>query len=122
MRKILRAIKDSLLGTCQTVSMSSVECRVNGKTTQIQGNNISICNGRVFVDGVEQSDRTVPGVTKVIVQGSVSTLCVDQCSVTVEGSCGDIESEQCSVTVKGNVTGNIKGSQCSINVAGRQGH
>jgi hypothetical protein len=116
-KKVLKAFL-GLFGNSQSFSFSSHECRVNGKTLKISGNTVSICNGRVFVDGVEQSDAVIPGITKVIVHGSVSTLRVDQCSLTVEGGVGSIESKQCSIKVQGNVSGNIRGSQCSVRVHG----
>jgi len=89
---------------------------INGKT--YTGNNISITNGRVAIDGVFQDD-SVSGVVEVrILEGILNTIITDT-SVT----CGDVQGD---VTAYGsvkcrNVGGNVDagGSVVCGNVSGK---
>ena len=63
---------------------------INGKTHQ--GNNVSIINDRVFINGVEQTDANKDNskILEIIIEGSVGELTTDA-----------------SVIVNGNVSGNV---------------
>jgi hypothetical protein len=76
---------------------------VNGKT--YIGNNVTINNGQVIVDGKVQ-EKGVSGVVKVIVEGKIDSL-KTQSSVEMHGSVlGDIDAGG-SVKVSGDVKGSI---------------
>ena len=93
---------------------------VNGKTIKINGaQNISICNGRIIVDG-KVIDDTYNGNANIIIDGNVTHLdCTG--SVTVNGnatniycngsvSCGDVNgSVDCGGSCTcGDVSGNVE--------------
>lgn len=63
---------------------------VNGITVQSSGNNISIRNGKVIVDGVDVT--TNDKIINIVVNGNVDHI---------DGSFGDL-------SITGNVTGNIQ--------------
>lgn len=77
---------------------------INGRRIEVQGNNVSVINGRVLVGGVEVAG-CLSGIVKVEWSGELASLESD-CSV----SCGTVAG---SVTAGGsvhcdNVTGNVK--------------
>ena len=70
--------------------------KVNGKT--YHGNNISVINGKIIVDGKEQLSSDCNAELKIVVNGQVDKIITDR-----------------SVTVKGNISGNIEcGGSCSV--------
>ena len=80
---------------------------INGQTINCSGNNITIQNGKVIVDGkVIKSDLC--GDVKVVVNGDVNKL---NCSGSVEvhGNCGSIDCSG-SCKIDGDVNGNIDAS------------
>lgn len=77
---------------------------INGKRIEVQGNNISINNGVVTVDGVTVEEG-LQGVVKVVWEGPLASLEAD---TSVE--CGDVHGDVRggnSVTCK-NVQGNVR--------------
>lgn len=70
--------------------MNSV--KVNGKAFQVSGSNVSIVDGKVYVDGKEICDSSKEPETIVTVEGDVQNL---------RGVEGD-------VVIKGNVTGIVE--------------
>ena len=101
----------------ETFTMNSNNT-ING--ISISGNNISISNGKIIVDGKEYKpdDDKRLAITHVTVQGSVVKLEVSQGNVTVTGNTGDIECDQGNVTVGGSVTGNIECDMGNIDIQG----
>lgn len=91
--------------------------RVNGKTISVRGNNISVCNNRIIVDGKVVSESLSEDIT-VIVVGSCGNLKANG-NVEVQGDCGNIDCGG-SCTVRGNVSGDIDagGSITCGNVGG----
>ena len=81
---------------------------VNGKTIRVQGNNISIINDKVIVDG-KHIDETFdqPNIT-VIVEGDCKILNTSG-NVEVKGNAGNIDCRG-SCHINGNVTGSIDAS------------
>ncbi len=90
---------------------------INGKT--YAGHNISVINGKVFIDGNSQDDDTLSGVVRIEVKGDLASLECDA-PVVVTGNvkgnvkcdgpvtCGDVEG---NVDADGPVTcGNVKGN------------
>lgn len=63
---------------------------INGKTYR-GGNNISIVNGKVTIDGIPQDGEPLTGVVEVKVEGNLTSLRTDA-SVTVKGDVlGDVD-------------------------------
>jgi hypothetical protein len=79
---------------------------INGRCISVQGNNISVINGKVFVDGKEykeQPEKTEQIILKI--EGAVQQLNIDD-SVSIEG---DVTAEH--IRVNGSINcRNIKGS------------
>lgn len=90
---------------------------VNGKTIRVRGNNISVVNNRVIVDGKVVSESLSGDIT-VIVEGTCGNLKASG-NVEVNGDCGNIDCGG-SCTVRGNVSGDIDagGSITCGNVGG----
>ena len=91
--------------------------RVNGKTISVRGNNISVCNNRIIVDGKVVSESLSGDIT-IIVEGSCGNLKASG-NVEIQGDCGNIDCGG-SCTVRGNVSGDIDagGSITCGNVGG----
>lgn len=103
------------------ISMKSGNVTINGKT--YSGNNIIISNGKVIVDGAEQSEvlehnivvnvtgdvqslETTSGDVNVI--GGVSNIQTTSGDVQCESVSGDVKTVSGDVNVRGNVAGNVK--------------
>lgn len=78
---------------------------INGKRITVSGNNVSIVNGAVFVDGRKVEGDTLQGEVKIAWEGPLASLEAD-CEVT----CGDVHGNvhagngvHCG-NVQGNVT------------------
>ena len=81
---------------------------VNGKTIRVQGNNISIINDKIIVDGTPLNEALdQPNIT-VIVEGDCKILSASG-NVEVRGNAGSIDCRG-SCHVDGNVTGNVDAS------------
>ncbi len=92
---------------------------INGKS--YFGNNISVSNNKVYIDGKEAT----PGEDKVInisIEGNVESLSVDGCDhVTVSGSAGSVKTLSGNVNIKGDVSGDantMSGNLSCGNVGG----
>lgn len=86
----------------------------------INGNNITINNGKIIVDGVEykhSSGRPVI-INHIHVDGNVEKLDVGQGNVYITGSTGSAKSSQGSIEIGGDVHGDVKTSQGNIDVEG----
>ena len=90
---------------------------VNGKTITCSGNNVSIIDGQIVVDGKMISESNSRNI-KVIIEGNVEKI---DCAGTVEvhGNAGNIDCGG-SCTIKGDVNGSVDagGSVTCGNVAG----
>lgn len=82
---------------------------INGKTIKVSGNNVSISNGKIIVDGKEIND--IDGINSntiinVIIEGNVGSV---QCngSVEVTGNVGKNIDCGGSVTIGGTLEGSI---------------
>ena len=78
---------------------------INGKT--YSGNNIIISNGKVIVDGAEQSEVLEHNIV-VNVTGDVQSLETTSGDVQCESVSGDVKTVSGDVNVRGNVAGNVK--------------
>jgi len=85
------------------------------ETIKITGQNISILNGKVFVNGVEYVPKQ-KGVTELEFEGDAGNLDID-CSISIKGNViGTIDAGG-SVNIVGNVDGDID-SGGSVNISG----
>ena len=80
----------------------------------IQGRNVSIINGKVFIDGklidLPENEKTIN-----IQAENLETLQVDNCNeITVNGNADNIKIGQCSLSIGGEVKGNVKVSQGNV--------
>jgi hypothetical protein len=81
---------------------------VNGKTVRVRGNNITISNDRIIVDGkIIEESFDVPNIT-VIVEGDCKSLNA-RGNVEVKGNAGNVDCSG-SCRIEGNVTGNVDAS------------
>lgn len=81
---------------------------INGRS--YSGNNVSVVNGRVFVDGKDVTDQ--PGaeskVINIAINGKVDSLHVDACEkVAVIGTVGDLQTKSGDINIEGDVAGNV---------------
>lgn len=84
------------------------EVSVNDKTIRVKGNNITIVNDKIIVDGkILNESMDFKNIT-VIVEGDCNKL--DTCGdVQIKGNCGSVDCSG-SCHVEGNVTGNVDAS------------
>ena len=72
----------------------------------IKGNNVSIINNKIFVDGKEIGIEEK--VINIIVEGNLDKLEVDCCnSIKVNGVTKDVEVSNGNITISGDVKGNV---------------
>ena len=72
----------------------------------IKGNNVSIINNKIFVDGKEIG--TEEKEINIIVEGNLDKLEVDCCnSIKVNGVTKDVEVSNGNITISGDVKGNV---------------
>ena len=72
----------------------------------IKGNNVSIINNKIFVDGKEIG--TEEKEINIIVEGNLDKLEVDCCnSIKVNGVTKDVEVSNGNIAISGDVKGNV---------------
>ena len=103
----------------QSISSSNgyTTITVNGKSKTVKGDNVSVINGKIFVDGKEYKEhdelKDDYKVVNVLIEGNVNTL-KSSCSVAVKGNVGTIDCGG-SCSVDGDVTGEIDcGGSCTV--------
>lgn len=105
------------------VIQSGGQTTINGRS--YSGNNITIKNGEVYVDGVRQADLP-DGEREVIVSGDVVSVSSESGGITIHGSAASVKTTNGSVkcgdvsgsvsTVNGNITAStIGGNASSVN-------
>lgn len=87
---------------------SSSIVTVNGKTIRVSGNNITVINDKIIVDGKVLNESMDSKNITVIVEGDCNKLDAAG-AVTVQGNCGSVDCSG-SCTIHGNVTGNVDAS------------
>lgn len=81
---------------------------VNGKTIHVRGNNISIINDKIIVDGKPLDETMDAKNITVIVDGNCNRL--DACGdVEIRGDCGYVDCSG-SCHIEGSVTGDVDAS------------
>lgn len=78
---------------------------VNGKRIEVNGNDVSIKNGEVFVDGKKVSEKATSELS-IKIEGTIQNLTIDNGDVEVKGAIlGDVD---CGGSVKAEtITGSI---------------
>lgn len=116
-------LKNSLFGEQFNVNGSQVRIKnvtrsrivINGH--EIQGNNVTIKDGNVIVDGVDLA--STDKVINISVHGDVEHLVVSACNnLEVNGNATNVQTTSANVKVTGNVLGNIDTTGGDIVVAG----
>jgi DUF4097 and DUF4098 domain-containing protein YvlB len=93
---------------------------INGRKTTFSGQNITITNGKVIIDGKEANvdEFATDKVFNIVVHGDVDSISGEFTDVTVEGSAGTISTISGDVEVNGDVDGNIKTVSGDVDVNG----
>ena len=95
-------IKGSKLGNGTVI----IGGNIKNSSISIEGNNVSIINNKIFVDGKEI--ETEEKVINIIVEGNLDKLEVDCCnSIKVNGVTKDIEVSNGNIAISGDVKGNV---------------
>jgi hypothetical protein len=94
---------------------------INGKT--YKGNNVSMINNKVFIDGKEVTgDDSDSKVINIKIEGNIETLSIDSCDkLDVIGDCGVVNSKNGNISISGNVNGDVTNKNGNIscgNVSG----
>ena len=94
---------------------------VNGQT--YSGNNVSIINNRVWIDGVEQTDNTLPstGIIQVTVNGDVEKVETLSGDITVTGNTGAVSTSSGDVEIEGSAQGSVTTMSGDVRVRGSIG-
>jgi hypothetical protein len=122
MNKIINSFMNVLKGAglMNVTQISGGTVTVNGKTfSNLSGNNISITNGKVIVDGkeVDGGDFSKSHIINVTIEGDVGDVTTSQGDVKC-GSCKSVKTSQGDVEVDGDVSGNVTTSQGDIDISG----
>lgn len=91
---------------------------VNGKTIRVSGNNVTVINDKIIVDGKVLNESMDSKNITVIVEGNCNKL--DACGdVEIRGNCGSVDCSG-SCHIDGSVEGNVdaSGSVTCGNVGG----
>lgn len=81
--------------------------------TAIRGNNITVSNGRIIVDGKDLTPDSKE--INIVVEGDVENLQADICSkITVKGNAGKVISSSGDIEVHGDVSGDVSTSSGDI--------
>lgn len=80
---------------------------INGK--RFKGNNLTIKNNKVYIDGKLVEDDVVEEKNITInIEGDIEKVKVDNCNlITVNGDCGSISTTNGDVKTLGNINGNV---------------
>jgi hypothetical protein len=100
--------------------LNKVTMIISGKNSykNYQGNNISINNGRVIIDGVDVTDDNDNKVLNITIQGNVESISGLVSTLKVTGDINNLSSGSGDVDIVGNVNGNIKVGSGDISVRG----
>lgn len=91
---------------------------INGQT--FKGTNISVCNGRVMVDGVDVTPDQKQ--ITIAVEGDVSELSIDSCNkLNITGSCRTVRSGSGDVNC-GDVGGSVETGSGDVSCGNVQGN
>ena len=107
------------------ISNMSGNCTINGNF--YSGNNISIKNGQVFIDGVKADELTKSKTINITVSGNVETIKDCNGSVKIKGSASNVSTQSGDVTcsdVNGSVStmsGDVSAKQILGNVSTMSG-
>lgn len=85
---------------------------------ELSGNNITIKNGKVIVDGVEMNNDERVFIGRISIKGNVQNLVIDSSDVTVNGNVETFSGKSGKVIINGSVNGNVTTSSGSVLVSG----
>lgn len=91
---------------------------INGNT--YSGNNITVVNGKVIIDGVDFTPDSKE--INISVAGDIAELRVDSCNkLNVQGNAGNINTKSGDVEIGGDVSGNVQSMSGDVDVSGSIG-
>lgn len=111
--KIFKKNNPVVMGNSNVVS--------DGKTVVISGSgrNVSIINGRVFIDGVEMKSDEKVIYRDVVINGDPKSVMTQSGSIRVNGNVtGDVSSTSGDVEISGSVEGNVHTTSGDVRVRG----
>lgn len=85
---------------------------INGKV--YSGNNVSVVNNKVIIDGKRVDDENSKEI-KISVEGNIQSLDVEYCDeIKITGECESVVSKNGNIQVKGNVKGDVTSKNGNI--------
>lgn len=90
---------------------------INGKS--YPGNNVTMTNGKVFIDGKEIIGEETENEILFKIQGNLESLEIESGSVEVSGDVGTLKITSGNVKVTGDVKGSVDLTSGNINVGGK---
>lgn len=89
---------------------------INGKTYRGNGQNITINNGKVMIDGRDVTPDDNGKEINIHIDGYVNELNVDVCdNVSLNGEAKNIKTKSGDINIAGNVIGNVKTMSGDVN-------
>lgn len=87
---------------------------INGNT--YSGNNITVVNGKVIIDGVDFTPDSKE--INISVAGDIAELRVDSCNkLNVQGNAGNINTKSGDVEIGGDVSGNVQSMSGDVDIS-----
>jgi len=90
---------------------------INGKS--YPGNNVSMINGKVFIDGKEIQGEETEKEILFKIQGNLGSLKIESGSVEVSGDVGTLEITSGNVKISGDVKGSVDLTSGNIKIQGK---
>lgn len=111
----------SLIKTSRNVSVTGNKARLTIGEKTYTGENITIRDNKIFVDGVEQTgeENSVSyGAVTIQISGDVENVSTNNGAIEVHGNAGAVETSLGNIKVDGMVNGNVKTSQGDVTIGG----
>jgi hypothetical protein len=110
LKQKMKQIINNIGSVKEQININNSDININGNNITISSNskNISIINGRIFIDGKEQTlDKDIK-TFNITINGNIDKLDIDYCeSINITGDVNECKSTNGNI----NITGDIK-SDC----------
>jgi hypothetical protein len=99
-------------------NVKSMTTRNGIVNTIVSGNNISVINGVIYVDGKKQElGQENPAVINITVENSVSTISVDVANtITAKSYVGNVYTQSGDIQVDGDVDGDVNTASGNVTI------
>lgn len=88
-----------------SINTSGSNIQING--VSYSGTNVSMINGKVIVDGVEQTGE-MTGNIEIVVEGSCGDITTEFGNISVGSNAKSVESKNGNISVGGTIEGNAE--------------